>query len=100
MAEYQKQENGRGHHRPPEEGGAEGIGRLNQAAALHLHAGARQAQGAPGVVGGGEPSAEGIKEQGADDQQPAGGEQPAHSMHASLAQLRSSHGSISALAGR
>ena len=100
MAEHQQDENRRRHHCTPEDRCAQRVGGFHQAAALHLHAGARQPQRAPGVLRTGEAGRERIKEQRADDQQPAGGEQPSHPVHADLAQPRAGHRSRSEEAER
>jgi hypothetical protein len=80
-AEHQQDEEARGHHQSPEQGGAQGVGGFVQADALQQHAVGGDPQGAPGVVGRGEAGRERVVEQGKEDQDPAGGERPAHQMH-------------------
>ena len=91
VAEHQQHKDARGHHRTPEQGGAEGIGLLHQAAALHRHARVDEPQRAPGVIRFGEAGGERIEEQRSDDQQPAGGEEPPHQMQPPLRRLGRRH---------
>ena len=91
MAEDQQDEDSRRHDRSPEDRGTERIRRFDQAAALHRHALIGQSQRTPGVIRTGEAGRERVEEQRSDDQQPTGGEQPSHPVHAGFADTGAGH---------